>query len=131
MKPKNNLSKPTQVKRHYAADDSSSSSDNFLDEQTKKLSGVENIEPRKTEDNFMFSGLQKIDEDDSDDDEDHIQLITTKKQRDKRIRPRVQLNPKGVRNEEIRSEYKIIMLGDANVGKTSLLLKFTDNQFYQ
>ena len=45
------------------------------------------------------------------------------------VRPRINLFPEKVQAKEIAAMYKIIMIGDASTGKTSLLLRFCEGRF--
>ena len=47
------------------------------------------------------------------------------------IRQRVQKNPKkpGASQQEFDALYKIVLIGESNTGKTSLLLRFSENIF--
>lgn len=55
-----------------------------------------------------------------------MEIVVSKKQRAE-IRERIQLKPKKV--DKVAALFKIIMIGDANTGKTSLIIKFVDGKF--
>ena len=45
------------------------------------------------------------------------------------ISERVEKNPKNFNPYEFDALYKIVLIGESNTGKTSMLLRFSDNMF--
>lgn len=41
------------------------------------------------------------------------------------------MNPEKVQPNEVQALYKVVMIGDAGTGKSSLLLRFSENIFNQ
>tara|TARA_B110000305_G_C19079645_1_gene465587 strand:- start:108 stop:512 length:405 start_codon:yes stop_codon:yes gene_type:complete len=58
---------------------------------------------------------------------DHI--ITTRDQRIEKVRSRVCKDPQGFKAQNLEALYKIVLLGDSGAGKTSLLLRFSNDVF--
>ena len=58
-------------------------------------------------------------------------LIYSRKQRIEYVRKRVIMNPEKVQPNEVQALYKVVMIGDAGTGKSSLLLRFSENIFNQ
>ena len=61
----------------------------------------------------------------------HTHVIHKLEQREKNVRPRVDINPEKVRGKDVTALYKIILVGDSGTGKTSLLLSFIDGEYRQ
>ena len=85
-------SKIRQVRRNE--DDDDPDHESLVETQIRKRDGGD-LEPRTTSDNYMFGTLRGVHDDESDDDDNYMTLISTKQQREKRIRPRYSLENKG------------------------------------
>jgi GTPase SAR1 family protein len=55
-------------------------------------------------------------------------LVTDSKQKTQ-IQARVDKNPKGFSSYDFDALYKIVLIGESNTGKTSMLVRFSDNSF--
>ena len=58
-------------------------------------------------------------------------MITTREQRTLRIRPRVVADLDKMNIKKLEAIYKIVLIGESGVGKTSMLLRFSDDIFNQ
>lgn len=62
---------------------------------------------------------------------DRPNFIYTEDQRKQLIRTRVEKDPSNIKLQQLEAMYKLVLIGDAEVGKTSMLLRYSNNIFQQ
>lgn len=56
-------------------------------------------------------------------------FIFKEEQRKELIRTRVEKDPTNIKLQQLEAMYKIVLIGDVEVGKTSMLLRYSNNIF--